>query len=920
MSGEKSRYCPQCFEHFADVVERCPDDDTRLVDLPGSESLVGQVLDDKYTIEDKIGQGGMGTVYRARQKFIDREVALKVLRPELVQEVSAAKRFFVEARAVSTLKSRHSVILHDFGVTSAGLLYYTMELLDGEPLSRLLNRVGAISAARAVAITTDVCRSLHEAHELGIVHRDLKPDNIMLVMDDGQQIAKVLDFGVAKLLTAADSTTLTVTGMVCGTPAYMSPEQATGAEVAPASDIYSLGVVLYEMLAGFPPFQATTPAMVLMQHVQEIPRPLDPSAGVPPGIEKLLSGMLAKDPGARPEGVDAVRRALEAIPAASLVSPVDPEAPTMVSASAAPTRPAEPLTPAVSEVTEPAAAPAPAVSQSARGKTVWAILGGTVVLVAAMLAAFYFGRQSATPEKPEAPAPIVAATAAPGATATADAEAVKQDEPSNLQHLDEIPGISSRPTDLSPQPPEDLSPARPDDAVDTPGEVDLVSDALPAAPSKAKIRALLIAQEMAEKTAGEAAEETVQPQQGVNKLADGYMFKKTYHPSLCTLDDGKTLLGFKADTESGSEQMRLRRFDPSGALLGAAIDVAEVPECLSMGRFATAAFPGGGFGVAWYAAWGGECDSHDVLVQRYGADGSAEGDRLQVDSWRARMPTTDGLLLDSGQAKPSLAPLSDGSFVVLWEGMGKGDTKNGAYVRVYDRGGRPVGERIEVSNLASGDGYLQTPLGSILPTLIAFGDGTFLVTFEYLYHFGEGPGTYAQMFDSAGTRREGPIHLLARQKANAAALSLVSLDRDGFLLAWTHTVPSMYTLDTDVHAQRFSPDARAVGPRLTVNSYRDGVQGMQGAAALARGGFVVAWFTTSADGQRTDVAGQLYNREGTQSGREFNLNGSITAMPVISPAVTGLPDGRFAVAWDGYDKDQNSGVRVKFFPPPILPF
>ena len=316
MIPEGNRYCPDCFRSFADDAEECPEHGVKLIKLPGEESLIGQEVAGKYDVLERLGQGGMGTVYRVRQKYIKREVALKVLRGDFAKDVNAVKRFFVEAQAACQLRNRHSVILYDFGLSDEGLLFYTMEMLRGRSLSAMLRKSGPLPAKMAAQIVVDVCHSLEEAHSYGIVHRDLKPDNIMVVENRGEDIAKVLDFGIAKLLTGERDNSLTQTGMLCGTPEYMSPEQAGGKKVGVLSDIYSLGIVLYEMLAGTPPFRDTTPVLVLMKHLNEVPEPIStvrPNVRIPSELDDLLVRMLAKQPEVRPPGAEALRNELEAI-------------------------------------------------------------------------------------------------------------------------------------------------------------------------------------------------------------------------------------------------------------------------------------------------------------------------------------------------------------------------------------------------------------------------------------------------------------------------------------------------------------------------------------------------------------------------------------------------------------------------------
>jgi len=312
---DNTRFCPECFRTFPAEAMRCSEHGVALVDLPSGETMVGKTIDQKYEVVEKVGRGGMGTVYHVRQKFIGRDLAIKVLRPEFAKDVQAIQRFFTEVRAACQLRSRHCVMVHDFGLSKEGHLYFTMELLRGRPLTRLLKE-GPLELDRAVRIATDICLAMEEAHGNGIVHRDLKPDNVMLVRDKEGSHAKVLDFGIAKLLTEQDGVSLTQAGMVCGTPEYMSPEQARGDALGFASDLYSLGIVLYEMLAGLPPFRAHSPMRVLLKHINEEPHPIrvvSPDVEVPLEFERFLLQMLAKDPADRPESAAAVRFELERI-------------------------------------------------------------------------------------------------------------------------------------------------------------------------------------------------------------------------------------------------------------------------------------------------------------------------------------------------------------------------------------------------------------------------------------------------------------------------------------------------------------------------------------------------------------------------------------------------------------------------------
>lgn len=317
MTRTTRRYCPRCFEAYEDGQETCPEHDFKLVSLAGGgEDLAGRVIDEKYEIVDILGQGGMGTVYRARHMVIGREVALKVLRKDYLEDHKGVARFVREAKAASLLKSRYSAMLHDFGLAPEGFLYYTMELATGRLLSDIIDRDGAVGPERTMHIAADVCHSLAEAHANNIVHRDIKADNIMISQDpDGHEIGKVLDFGTAKLIDTTDrSSRVTDPGIICGTPEYMSPEQAQAFPVDGRSDIYSLGVLMFELLTGRLPFEAGNRIALLLKHVNdEPPRPSEslPANSVPVGLEGLIMAMLAKEPSGRPRSAVAVLRELQ---------------------------------------------------------------------------------------------------------------------------------------------------------------------------------------------------------------------------------------------------------------------------------------------------------------------------------------------------------------------------------------------------------------------------------------------------------------------------------------------------------------------------------------------------------------------------------------------------------------------------------
>jgi serine/threonine-protein kinase len=264
------------------------------------DSLEGRVIENKYRLEERIGVGGMGAVYRATRLLIGDEVAIKLMHADFVRDTEA-ERFRREAQAAARLKHPNAVSVYDFGVTNDGTLYLVMELVEGESLRQIIKAQGALEPKTAGEIMRQVCAALDEAHNRNIVHRDVKPDNIIVNTTAQGVRAKVLDFGVAKLRDAP-VTTLTQTGSVVGTPHYMSPEQCLGEELDHRSDIYSAGVVLYEMLCGVVPFNSPISTAVIVQHVNQMPPPLrERNCVVPSALERAVLHALEKKREARPQ-------------------------------------------------------------------------------------------------------------------------------------------------------------------------------------------------------------------------------------------------------------------------------------------------------------------------------------------------------------------------------------------------------------------------------------------------------------------------------------------------------------------------------------------------------------------------------------------------------------------------------------------
>ncbi len=273
--------------------------------LPATDPFVGRILDEKYCIEERLGAGGMGDVYRARHLEMDRPVAIKLLQQRFIEDEAARGRFHKEARAAVKLRHANAVAVNDFGQTPEGCVYIVMELLEGRTLREILKREAPLETARAISITLQAADAVAAAHNAGIIHRDLKPSNILVTQSAEQPaVVKVLDFGIAQFTPDdddEDESAVVPANSVIGTPRYMSPEQHNGFELTPAADVYSLGVILYEMLTGMVPFSGATPAEIALKHANlppHSPRQIVPT--IPPEIEKIVLHALEKDPAARP--------------------------------------------------------------------------------------------------------------------------------------------------------------------------------------------------------------------------------------------------------------------------------------------------------------------------------------------------------------------------------------------------------------------------------------------------------------------------------------------------------------------------------------------------------------------------------------------------------------------------------------------
>lgn len=337
----------------------------------GAESapdpLLDRVLVGKFRLEKLLGVGAMGRVYRAEHLSLSQKIAVKVLHEHLTGDESLARRFHREAKSAFTLNHPNSITIMDFGQDD-DLLYIAMELLEGRSLHDVIHEDGPLDLERTVRILDQVCLALDEAHHQKIVHRDLKPENIMVQHRRGEpDFVKVCDFGIAKVQDASGESAITMAGMVCGTPEYMSPEQARGEPLDGRSDLYSLAVILYQMVTARLPFTAETALGCVTKHLTEQPpKPSDlrPDLDIPPILEELILRGLAKDPDQRPPSVAAFRQELTRL--AERVGRGETDAP----ASAAP----------ATGDTAPAAGEAPEVAARRTGGARWALPAGLGIL------------------------------------------------------------------------------------------------------------------------------------------------------------------------------------------------------------------------------------------------------------------------------------------------------------------------------------------------------------------------------------------------------------------------------------------------------------------------------------------------------------------------------------------------------------
>jgi serine/threonine-protein kinase len=292
------KVCPQCGTEYPANARFCEIDGTALRSAGGQQDLIGSVVAERYHVMKKLGEGGMGQVYLAEHVKMGRKSALKVMHPGMVKDVDAISRFNREASNASRISHPNVAAVYDFGETSDGLIFLAMEFVDGPPLTKVIEQAGALPAKRAAEIVRQTADALAVAHDLGIVHRDLKPDNIMIAKTrDGGDLVKVVDFGIAKAGNSG-AQKVTKTGLVVGTPEYMSPEQLAGDTLDGRSDIYSLALVAFNMLTGRLPFPADSTQESMIMRLTDRPRTLSemrPEVAWPADVQAVLDKALARD-------------------------------------------------------------------------------------------------------------------------------------------------------------------------------------------------------------------------------------------------------------------------------------------------------------------------------------------------------------------------------------------------------------------------------------------------------------------------------------------------------------------------------------------------------------------------------------------------------------------------------------------------
>lgn len=313
------KVCPLCKQRYPSESSFCFVDGSTLE--PIADPRLGTTLGGRYVLDDVVGEGGMATVYRARHKLVDRPCAVKVLHSDVMKESNVRERFLREARHAQRLAHANVVEVLDQGETEDGVPYLVMEMLEGSSLAEIVAK-GALPLKRALPLMMQMLRALSRAHHFEVIHRDLKPENVFVLPND---TIKLLDFGIARSIR---DTRLTSLGEIFGTPEYMAPEQGATAEVGPAADLYSMGIIFFEMLSGKLPFEAPNAPMLLVKHMNDpVPHVRDampPGKTVPDALDELVFSMMAKSPAERPVDAQSILATIERIAGENGI-PVPPE-------------------------------------------------------------------------------------------------------------------------------------------------------------------------------------------------------------------------------------------------------------------------------------------------------------------------------------------------------------------------------------------------------------------------------------------------------------------------------------------------------------------------------------------------------------------------------------------------------------------